>query len=116
MDDVCVPTAVEFQCAPERAAPGDRDVLSRGDRTRRFQCAPERAAPGDPEAVEALNGVKPCFNALLNAQPPGTNDVLPIFEDFGDWCFNALLNAQPPGTFRVRHGRVEALAVVSMRS
>ena len=40
-----------------------------------------------------------CFNALLNAQPPGTWGVykhMTITIDHN--CFNALLNAQPPGT------------------
>ena len=64
-----------FQCAPERAAPGDMFLdNTRPTRSNQFQCAPERAAPGDmrgsASGSRTSSGV--CFNALLNAQPPGT--------------------------------------------
>ena len=41
--------------------------------SRVFQCAPERAAPGDLTAWVLLHSTYPRFNALLNAQPPGTS-------------------------------------------
>ena len=66
--------------------------------TAQFQCAPERAAPGDTAGARVAGGPGGHgFNALLNAQPPGTHTEIEG-DGFGATSFNALLNAQPPGT------------------
>ena len=71
--------ALLFQCAPERAAPGDScAVYGSMNMNEKFQCAPERAAPGDGLRSHCVLPTFSRFNALLNAQPPGTHPGDPV--------------------------------------